>query len=173
MLTPTPDFFSTFLGCWIFSCVSTKSSPRLIICTPRQPEAKATEFGDIVKLGRTHLQDAVPLTLGQEFGAYAAQLGYACARIERALPDCRELALGGTAVGTGLNCPPGFAAEACAELAGLTGQPFGSAPNKFEALGAHDALVQLSGTFNTVAVSLNKIANDIRCVGRRGGLWID
>eukprot|EP00161_Ancyromonas_sigmoides_P007544 TRINITY_DN190_c0_g1_i9.p2 TRINITY_DN190_c0_g1~~TRINITY_DN190_c0_g1_i9.p2 ORF type:complete len:506 (-),score=235.81 TRINITY_DN190_c0_g1_i9:48-1565(-) len=128
-------------------------------------EAKATEFGDIVKLGRTHLQDAVPLTLGQEFGAYAAQLGYACARIERALPDCRELALGGTAVGTGLNCPPGFAAEACAELAGLTGQPFGSAPNKFEALGAHDALVQLSGTFNTVAVSLNKIANDIRLLG--------
>ncbi len=134
--------------------------------------AKAEEFADIVKIGRTHLQDAVPLTLGQEFGGYVAQLDADLERIELVLPGLYELAIGGTAVGTGLNTHPEFAERCAAEIAKLTGLPFVSAPNKFAALAAHDALVFASGALKTLAVSLMKIANDIRWLasGPRAGL---
>jgi fumarate hydratase class II len=127
--------------------------------------AKADEFTDIVKIGRTHLMDAVPLTLGQEFSAYAHQVGKDIERIESTLPDLYELALGGTAVGTGLNTHPEFAHRAAAAIAEITGLPFVTAPNFFEALAAHDAVVQTSGTLKTSAVSLMKIGNDIRLLG--------
>jgi fumarate hydratase class II len=127
--------------------------------------AKARDFADIVKIGRTHLQDATPITLGQEFSGYAAQVANGIARIEACLPRLYPLAQGGTAVGTGLNCPPGFAEGFAAEVARLTGFPFVSAPNKFEALAAHDAIVEVSGACNTLAASLTKIAADIRLAG--------
>ncbi len=135
-------------------------------------EAKATEFADIVKIGRTHLQDAVPLTLGQEFGGYVAQLDADVERIEQTLPGLYELAIGGTAVGTGLNAPDGFAEAVAARIADLTGLPFVSAPNKFAALAAHDAVVFASGALATLAASLMKIANDLRWLGSgpRSGL---
>src|SRR5947207_4597689 len=126
---------------------------------------KAEEFADIVKIGRTHLMDAVPLTLGQEFSAYVAQLDDDTDRIQSVLPHLCELALGGTAVGTGLNAPPGFAEKAAARIAQLANLPFVSAPNKFAALAAHDALVMASGALKTLACSLMKIANDIRWLG--------
>jgi fumarate hydratase class II len=126
---------------------------------------KEAEFADIVKIGRTHLMDAVPLTLGQEFSGYVAQLEYDARRIEAALPDILELALGGTAVGTGLNTHPEFAERAAKKIAEYTGLPFKSAPNKFAALAAHDALVAASGALKTLAVSLMKIANDVRWMG--------
>jgi fumarate hydratase class II len=126
---------------------------------------RAGEFDGIVKIGRTHLQDAVPLTLGQEFGGYVAQLDADVARIDAALPGLYELAIGGTAVGTGLNAPPGFGEACAARIADLTGLPFVSAPNKFQALAAHDALVFMSGALATLAASLMKIANDIRWLG--------
>ena len=134
--------------------------------------AKRDAFARIVKIGRTHLMDAVPLTLGQEFSGYAEQVGRGRERVERALPDLYELALGGTAVGTGLNAPPGFAERAAAWIARLTGDPFVSAPNKFEALAAHDAIVAASGALKTLAAALMKIANDIRWLGSgpRSGL---
>ncbi len=134
--------------------------------------AKSDEFADIVKIGRTHLQDAVPLTLGQEFSGYVAQLDAGIDRLELALPGLYELAAGGTAVGTGLNAPPGFAEAVAAELAGLTGLPFVTAPNKFAALASHDALVFASGAETTLAASLMKIANDVRWLGSgpRSGL---
>ena len=134
--------------------------------------ARAEEFHDIVKIGRTHLQDAVPLTLGQEFGGYVAQLDADLERIDATLPGLYELAIGGTAVGTGLNAPPGFAEACAATIADLTGLPFVSAPNKFAALAAHDALVFASGALATLAASLMKIANDIRWLGSgpRSGL---
>jgi fumarate hydratase, class II len=134
--------------------------------------ARAEEFRDIVKIGRTHLQDAVPLTLGQEFGGYVAQLEADLQRIDATLPGLYELAIGGTAVGTGLNAPPGFAESCAAKIADLTGLPFVSAPNKFAALAAHDALVFASGALATLAASLMKIANDIRWLGSgpRSGL---
>jgi fumarate hydratase, class II len=134
--------------------------------------AKATAFEEIVKIGRTHLQDAVPLTLGQEFSGYVAQLDADLERIDATLPGLYELALGGTAVGTGLNSPPTFAHDVAAEIAELTGLPFISAPNKFAVLAAHDALVFTSGALRTLAVSLMKIANDIRWLasGPRAGL---
>ena len=134
--------------------------------------ARAEEFRDIVKIGRTHLQDAVPVTLGQEFGGYAAQLDADLKRIDATLPGLYELAIGGTAVGTGLNAPPGFAEACAAKIAELTGLPFVSAPNKFAALAAHDALVFASGALATLAASLMKIANDIRWLGSgpRSGL---
>ncbi len=125
-------------------------------------EAKAREFQHIVKTGRTHLMDATPLTLGQEFSGYVAQLDYAIRNIEDALPHLSELALGGTAVGTGLNAPKGYAEKVAQKIAELTGYPFQTAPNKFEALSAHDALVQASGALKTLAVSLMHIANNIR-----------
>ena len=133
--------------------------------------AKAAEWDDIIKIGRTHLQDATPITLGQEWSGYAGMLSDNLARIDDALRDVYKLALGGTAVGTGINAAPGFAEAATAEIAKLTKLPFVSAPNKFVVQGAHDALVQLSGTFRTLAVSLYKIANDIRLMscGPRAG----
>ena len=127
--------------------------------------AKAATFHAIVKVGRTHLQDATPLTLGQEFSGYAAQIEYGIARIEHARRALYPLAQGGTAVGTGINCPPGFAAGFAAEIARLTGHPFVSAANKFQALASHDGAVEVSGTLNTLAASLMKIANDIRLLG--------
>jgi fumarate hydratase class II len=134
--------------------------------------AKAAEFAGIVKIGRTHLMDAVPLTLGQEFSGYVAQLDADLERLDQCLPGLYELALGGTAVGTGLNSHPEFGARAAAHISELTGLPFVSAPNKFASLAAHDALVQASGTLRTLAVSLTKIADDIRWLGSgpRSGL---
>jgi fumarate hydratase class II len=133
---------------------------------------KAEEFARIVKIGRTHLQDAVPLTLGQEFGGYVAQLDADLERIDAVLPGLYELAIGGTAVGTGLNTHPDFANRVAERIADLTGLPFASAPNKFAGLAAHDALVMASGALKTLAVSLMKIANDIRLLasGPRSGL---
>ncbi|XP_031789582.1 probable fumarate hydratase, mitochondrial isoform X1 [Nasonia vitripennis] len=126
---------------------------------------KSQAWKDIIKIGRTHTQDAVPLTLGQEFSAYATQVENGIARVKDTLPRLYQLALGGTAVGTGLNTRIGFAEKAAARIASLTGLPFVTAPNKFEALAAHDALVEVHGALNTVAVSLMKIANDIRFLG--------
>jgi fumarate hydratase class II len=133
--------------------------------------AKAKEWSDIVKIGRTHLQDATPLTLGQEWSGYEGMLADDLERIEDALKGVYRLALGGTAVGTGINAAPGFAEAAAAEIAKLTELPFVTAPNKFTVQGAHDALVQLSATLRTLAVSLYKIANDIRLLscGPRAG----
>jgi fumarate hydratase class II len=134
--------------------------------------AKAAEFKDIVKIGRTHLQDATPLTLGQEFSGYVAQLDHGIRHLEAALPHVQELALGGTAVGTGLNAHPEFATRVAAKLRELTGLPFVTAPNKFEALASHDALVHAHGALKTIAASLTKIANDVRWLasGPRSGL---
>ena len=134
-------------------------------------DAKAQAWKDIVKIGRTHMQDATPLTLGQEWSGYVGMLADDIERIEAALKGVYHLALGGTAVGTGINAAPGFAEAAAAEIARLTGLPFVTAPNKFTVQGAHDALVQLSGTLRTLAVSLYKIANDIRLMscGPRAG----
>jgi fumarate hydratase class II len=126
---------------------------------------KTAEFQDIIKIGRTHLMDAVPLTLGQEFSGYVSQLEKDLERIRATLPDLYELAIGGTAVGTGLNTHPEFADRVAQEIATLTGLPFVSAPNKFAALASHDAIVQTSGSLKTLASSLMKIANDIRWLG--------
>ena len=125
-------------------------------------EAKRDAFRSIVKIGRTHLQDAVPLTLGQEFSGYASQIGTAIRRIEAVLPELYELALGGTAVGTGLNAPRGFAEKAAEKIAAHTGLPFVTAPNKFAVLAAHDAIVAASGAVKACACAMMKIANDIR-----------
>ncbi|HEX7510806.1 MAG TPA: class II fumarate hydratase, partial [Chitinivibrionales bacterium] len=128
-------------------------------------ETKSREFASIVKIGRTHLMDAVPLTLGQEFSGYTTQLKFGVQRIEQCLPRLYQLAIGATAVGTGLNSHPEFAARAAAKIAELTRYPFVSAENKFEALAANDAMVETSGALKTVAASLMKIANDIRWLG--------
>ena len=134
--------------------------------------AKVEAWASIVKIGRTHFMDAVPLTLGQEFSGYLQQVAYGIQRAEQTLPRLYELALGGTAVGTGINSHPQYAEQVAAEIAGVTGLPFVSAPNKFEALAAHDAQVELAGVLNTIAVSLMKIANDVRMLGSgpRAGL---
>jgi fumarate hydratase class II len=136
-----------------------------------QIAAKAEQWKDVIKIGRTHMQDATPLTLGQEWSGYAGMLADDLDRIEDALHGVYQLALGGTAVGTGINSAPGFAEAAAGQIATLTGLPFVSAPNKFTVQGAHDALVQLSGTLRTLAVSLYKIGNDIRLMscGPRAG----
>lgn len=126
---------------------------------------KSEEFEEIVKIGRTHCQDATPLTLGQEFGGYAQQVEYGIERVEAALPCLLRLALGGTAVGTGLNTVEGYDVAIAELIAKETGLPFVSAPNKFEALAAHDSIIEMSGALNVVAASLNKIANDIRLLG--------
>ncbi|NQU04484.1 MAG: class II fumarate hydratase [Calditrichaeota bacterium] len=128
-------------------------------------QKKSDEFKDIIKIGRTHLMDAVPLTLGQEFSGYAHQLTMGIARAEGVMPRLYELALGGTAVGTGLNTHPEFAVKSAAKIAEITDLPFVTAPNKFEALAAHDAIVEASGVLKTIAASLMKIANDIRMLG--------
>ncbi|MFN4092028.1 MAG: class II fumarate hydratase [Brevundimonas sp.] len=135
-------------------------------------KAKSDAWAHIIKIGRTHTQDATPLTLGQEFGGYAQQVANGIERIELTLPKLMELAQGGTAVGTGLNAPVGFAEKVAQQIAGITGLPFTTAPNKFEALAAHDAMVFSHGAINTVAASLFKIANDIRFLGSgpRSGL---
>lgn len=134
--------------------------------------AKADEFAQVVKIGRTHLMDATPLTLGQEFSAYAAQLAFGIRALENTLPHLAELALGGTAVGTGLNTPKGYDVQVAAYIAKFTGLPFVTAPNKFEALAAHDAFVETHGALKQLAVSLYKIANDIRLLasGPRSGI---
>ncbi len=135
-------------------------------------QAKADAWSEVVKIGRTHFMDAVPLTLGQEFSGYVQQVAYGIARAEQTLPRLHELALGGTAVGTGINSHPEYAERVAGEIAGLTGLPFVTAPNKFEALAAHDAQVELAGVLNTIAVSLMKIGNDVRMLGSgpRAGL---
>ena len=135
-------------------------------------ETKAAAWNEIVKIGRTHFMDAVPLTLGQEFSGYCQQVRYSIERARGALPRLYELALGGTAVGTGLNSHPEYADRVAAEIARMTGLPFVSAPNKFEALAAHDAQVELAGVLNTLAASLMKIGNDVRMLGSgpRAGL---
>jgi fumarate hydratase class II len=135
-------------------------------------DKKARDFDGIVKIGRTHLQDATPLTLGQEFSGWVAQLAHGEAHVRAALPHLCELALGGTAVGTGLNAPQGYAEQVAAELAKLTGLPFVTAPNKFEAMASVDALVHAHGALKTLAASMNKIANDVRWLasGPRSGI---
>jgi fumarate hydratase class II len=134
--------------------------------------AKSDEFRGVLKIGRTHLQDATPLTLGQEFSGYVSQLDHGLAHLEAALPHVYELALGGTAVGTGLNAHPEFAVRVAARIAELTGLPFVTAPNKFEALASKDGMVHAHGALKTVAASLNKIANDVRWLasGPRSGI---
>jgi fumarate hydratase class II len=134
--------------------------------------AKAKAFADVVKIGRTHLMDATPLTLGQEISGWVSQLDHGIAHLESAVPHLAELALGGTAVGTGLNSPPGYAERVASKVSELTGHPIVSAPNKFESLAAHDAVVFAHGALKTLAVSLNKIANDVRWLasGPRSGL---
>jgi len=135
-------------------------------------EKKSKDFDQVVKIGRTHLMDATPLTLGQEFSGYAAQLKYGIKALKNTLPHLSELALGGTAVGTGINTPAGYAEKVAQYIAEFTGLPFVSAENKFEALAAHDALVETHGALKQIAVSLNKIANDIRLLasGPRSGI---
>jgi fumarate hydratase class II len=138
----------------------------------RALEQKSVEFKDIIKIGRTHTQDATPLTLGQEFGGYAHQVSQGIMRVRKILPEIYELAQGGTAVGTGLNTRVGWDVRVAAKIAEITQLPFVTAPNKFEALAAHDAMVMFSGALKTVAVSLFKIANDMRLLGSgpRSGL---
>ena len=133
---------------------------------------KSKEFENVIKIGRTHMMDATPLSLGQEFSAYVAQIGYGIKAIENSLPHLAELALGGTAVGTGINAPKGYAKRVASYIAEFTGHPFVTAPNKFEALASHDAFVETHGALRQVAVSLNKIAHDIRVMssGPRSGI---
>lgn len=165
------DSFPTAMHVAVAEIVSRRTIPALRgLETALQ--TKSRQFSRIVKIGRTHLQDATPLTLGSEFGGYARQIELGIARLRAALTDVMELAQGGTAVGTGLNAAPGFDRAFAREIAQLTRLPFRSAADKFEALAAHDALVQMSGSLNTLAVSLMKIANDIRLLGSgpRAGL---
>jgi fumarate hydratase, class II len=164
MAQSSNDCFPTALHIAAVCGVTARLLPALDILRDALRD-KARAWHAIVKIGRTHLQDATPLSLGQEFGGYAAQLQACRTRIDAALDDCLELAQGGTAVGTGLNAPPGFDDAIARQIATLTGLPFRSAPNKFAALAANDALVQLSGSLNTLAVALMKIANDIRLLG--------
>jgi fumarate hydratase class II len=133
---------------------------------------KSKAFRDVIKIGRTHMMDATPLSLGQEFSGYIAQIGYGIKAIENSLPHLAELALGGTAVGTGINAPKGYAERVASYIAEFTGHPFVTAPNKFEALASHDAFVETHGALRQVAVSLNKIAHDIRVMssGPRSGI---
>jgi len=130
-----------------------------------QLASQAKKWDEIVKIGRTHLQDATPLTLGQEFSGYAAQVGDCIERVESVMPRVLRLAQGGTAVGTGLNAPKGFGEEFAREVSKLTQLPFTSAPNKFAEMAAHDTMVELSGELNVIAVAVTKIANDIRLLG--------
>ncbi len=158
------DSFPTAMHIAAARAVNDRLLPALNIIH-RRLAAQAEAWDRIVKIGRTHLQDATPLTLGQEFSGYAHQIKMGIARVEAAMPRIYELAQGGTAVGTGLNAPKGFGEKFATEVANLTQLPFVTAPNKFEALAAHDALVELSGVLNVIAVSLTKIANDVRLLG--------
>jgi fumarate hydratase class II len=158
------DSFPTALHVAAARTVETRLMPALHKIHERLVE-QAQAWDSIVKIGRTHLQDATPLTLGQEFSGYAAQIGDGIERVKAVLPRLHRLAQGGTAVGTGLNAPEGFAEAFAIEIAKLTRLPFETAPNKFEALASHDTLVELSGVLNVIAVSLTKIANDIRLLG--------
>jgi len=158
------DSFPTAMHIAAGIAVSRKLLPALKLIHAKLAD-QARRWDAIVKIGRTHLQDATPLTLGQEFSGYAAMIEDNIARVEGALPRVMRLAQGGTAVGTGLNAPKGFAEAFAKEVANLTQLPFTSAPNKFAELAAHDTLVELSGVLNTIAVSLSKIANDIRLLG--------
>ncbi len=158
------DTFPTAM--YIAAACSLDGELRLAVSRLRDSlDAKREAFAGIVKIGRTHLQDAVPLTVGQEFSGYVAQLDADLARIDAVLPGLYELAIGGTAVGTGLNAPADFGNAVAAHIAAMTGLPFVSAPNKFGALAAHDALVMASGAMATLACTLMKIANDIRWLG--------
>ena len=158
------DSFPTAMHIAAAIAVSRKLVPALKTIHARLTD-QAKRFDRIVKIGRTHLQDATPLTLGQEFSGYAAQIADNIDRVGGVLPRVFRLAQGGTAVGTGLNAPKGFAEAFAKEIANLTRLPFTSAPNKFAELAAHDTMVELSGVLNTIAVSLTKIANDIRLLG--------
>lgn len=155
------DVFPTAMHIAAVEAIRSRLIPALEILR-KTLSSKSAEFSDIVKIGRTHLQDATPLTLGQEFSGYVSQLDHGLAHLESALPHLLELALGGTAVGTGLNTHPEFARRVAAEIARLSGYPFITAANKFEALAAHDALVHAHGVLKTLAAILIKIANDIR-----------
>ena len=165
------DVFPTAMHVSAVEAITNRVLPALMKLTATLQQ-KSAAFADIVKIGRTHLQDATPLTLGQEFSGYVAQLEHAARHVRDALPHLCQLALGGTAVGTGLNVPPGYAERAAAELARLTGLPFVTAPNKFEAMAAADALVHAHGALKTLAASLMKIANDVRWLasGPRSGI---
>jgi fumarate hydratase class II len=155
------DAFSSAMNIAAYMMLERKSIPG-IEHLRNQFAARSVAFQDVLKLGRTHLMDATPLTLGQEFSGYVSQLDHAIAALDHTLPHLRELALGGTAVGTGLNAPEGFAGKVAASIASMTGQPFVSAENKFESLAAHDALVESHGALKQLAVSLMKVVNDIR-----------
>ena len=171
MSQSTNDTFPSAMH--IAAAVNTKARLLPAVTALRDAIAtKAAQWNDIVKIGRTHMQDATPLTLGQEWSGYAGMLADDIARLEDALKGVYQLAMGGTAVGTGINAAPGFAEAVADEIARFTGLPFVTAPNKFTVQGAHDALVQLSATLRTLAVSFHKIANDIRLLacGPRAGL---
>ena len=155
------DVFPTAMSVAAVEALRNHVLPRVAALRDALAE-KSTSFKDVVKIGRTHLQDATPLTLGQEFSGYVSQLDHGIAHLEAALPHLCELALGGTAVGTGLNTHPEYAVRVADKLAEMTGHPFITAPNKFEALAGNDALVHAHGALKTLAASLNKIANDIR-----------
>ena len=167
----TNDSFPTAMHLAVATGLSQSLIPAAV-CLHQALDAKAVAFADLIKIGRTHLQDAVPLTLGQEFSAWAAQIAQNLARLRASLPDLCRVAQGATAIGTGLNAPPGFAKVFCAELSTLSGLPMVAADNPFAAVAAHDTLVDFSGTLNTLAVSLTKIAGDIRLLasGPRCGL---
>lgn len=158
------DTFPTAMSIAAYKAIIDTTLPGVkLLCKALQK--KAVEYQKIVKIGRTHLMDATPLTLGQEFSGYASQLEHGIKALENTLPHVAELALGGTAVGTGINTPKGYDVLVAAKIAGLTGLPFVTAPNKFESLSAHDAMVEASGALKRLAVSLMKIANDIRLLG--------
>ncbi|MFS8082755.1 MAG: class II fumarate hydratase [Ginsengibacter sp.] len=165
------DTFPTAMHIAAYKILNDLTLPA-IVALQKTLDNKATEFRDIVKIGRTHFMDATPLTLGQEFSGYASQLEHGIAAIKNTLTHLSELALGGTAVGTGINTPPGYAKNVAETIAELTGLPFKTAKNKFESLAAHDAIVETHGALKTVAVSLMKIANDIRMLssGPRSGI---
>ena len=165
------DVFPTAMSVAAVEAIVTRLVPAVEVLRDTL-RAKAEAFSGVVKIGRTHLQDATPLTLGQEISGWVAQLEHGLGHVRAALPHLCELALGGTAVGTGLNAPPSFGADVAAELAARTGLPFVSAPNKFEALAAHDAIVHGHGALKTLAASFMKIANDVRWLasGPRSGL---
>ena len=158
------DTFPTAMHIAAVESINETLIPSLITLT-KSFSSKSTEFKDIIKIGRTHLMDATPLTLGQEFSGYTTQLEYALDRINGCMPRMYQIALGGTAVGTGLNSHSDFPEKVAKQIADITGLPFVTAPNKFESLGAHDAIVETSGVLKTIACSLMKIANDIRWLG--------